>query len=309
MAGNFSIITPTFKGADRIHNVFKSISNQTKRPVEWIVVLDGPDPKTKDILSSFKSKKFKIRIFEKPHNHKKSAVNFGVSKAVGEWIIIADDDDTFPPNAFETLLSAWSTLPTNVQREYAGVTGLCDDGHGNIIGTKFPSDYFHSDAIDSYFNQGVRGEKWGMQRRELLLEYKFFEDAEGLVGESTVWWEIAKKYKTLYINEVVRHYLIRENSLTTESLSSDVISNNCQGLTYGYHYSGANFPNKILTHPRWYLGVSSFYVRFLLHSFRLKKTKPWMKFGFFSSTMFTFLVGLPIGTTLFLVDLAKELRK
>ena len=55
-----------------------------------------------------------------------------------------------------------------------------------------------------------------MQRREVLLDYKYFEDAEGLVGVSTVWWEIVKKYKTVYINKVVRHYLIRENSDNTE---------------------------------------------------------------------------------------------
>ena len=62
MTSTVSIITPTFKGSDRIHGVYKSISNQTIKPLEWIIVLDGPDPKAKKILGSFKSGEFKIKV-------------------------------------------------------------------------------------------------------------------------------------------------------------------------------------------------------------------------------------------------------
>ena len=303
---NVSVITPTFCGRERLRGVFTSLREQESRPVEWIIVLDGPDAQTTEIVKSFIDSSFPVYLYEIPHNHKKAAVNFGVKHAIGDWVLIADDDDLIPKTAIRDLLGAWNKLPKTEWDRFVGVTGLCDNGIGKLIGDEFPEDEFVSDAIETFFKYNILGEKWGMQRRDIMLRYPFFEDAEGLIGESTVWWEIAKSYKTLYINKVVRHYIIREGSLITSPHSKQRIVSNCQALTYGYYYSSSNFCGKFVDKPKWFVGVTSFYVRYLLHCKFLGKTKAWMRFNPLSKNALLFLIGLPLGSVLFISDLLRH---
>lgn len=294
-----SVLTPTYKGANNIKRVFDSLKNQTFKDFEWVVILDGHDENTIKILNEFKEEKlfFKITVNTIKHNHKKAAHNKGIKICKGDFVCIADDDDSFPSDALEQFINAWNSIPNQKKDSYVGVTGLCIDNNNNIIGDKFPEDLFHSNALDCSLKYKIKGEKWGMLRRDVLLKYPFFEKPEGYVGESTVWFAIARKYKTLYFNKVVRNYLFNELSIMNAPYSKKKISTNCQAYTFGYRDTIINNFDYFKYNPIWFIKCSIQYTRYLIHSLLNKKYRhvwmnPFVNLHLFLLFIFTFLISL-----------------
>lgn len=268
-----SVLTPTYKGSCNIRGVFNSLKNQTFRDFEWVVVLDGYDDETIKVLKDFEDEKpfFKIAIESITHNHKKAAHNRGIKMCKGEFVCIADDDDTFPDNALELFINVWNLIPNQKKDTYVGVTGLCVDENNQIVGDKFPEELFHSSALDCSLKHRIMGEKWGMLRKDVLLSYPFFESPEGYVGESTVWFAIARKYKTLYFNKVVRNYHFNEDSIMNAPFSKEKIAKNCQAYTYGYRDAILSNFDYFKYNPIWFIKCSIQYNRYLIHSILNKK--------------------------------------
>jgi len=301
----FTVLTPTFKGGKNLYAVYESLLGQTFKNFEWIVVLDGYDSITVSTIEQIvKENKFTVKWFIIEHNHKKAAVNRGVSEAGGEFILIADDDDTFKYDALENLYSAWKNIPASDRNDYVGVTGLCEYEDGSIVGDYFPSDIYDATTIECSLIKRITGEKWGFQRTEIMKKYPFFEDAEGYIGESTVWHEIGKRYKTRYINKVLRTYNQTEGSIMREPYTRNKVLNNCQAYVYGYGYSCGQIGVPVFYNPRFYAACTTNYTRFFLHSVKFGKYKSWMnpfKSGHLLS--FSFVIGLVPGFLFFLNDL------
>lgn len=74
----------------------RSVLHQTYANLELIVVVDGPDPVTVDLLEKLSEPR--LRIVTLPENVGPSeARNAGVRASYGEWIAFLDDDDEWLP--------------------------------------------------------------------------------------------------------------------------------------------------------------------------------------------------------------------
>jgi hypothetical protein len=88
------------------------------------------------------------------------------------------------------------------------------DQNGRLVGKRFPQDVTDSDSLEMRYRFGITCEKWGFHRTEVLREYPFPEGFSGrYVPEGIVWSQIARKYKTRYVNEVLRIYYTDQPSL------------------------------------------------------------------------------------------------
>jgi glycosyltransferase involved in cell wall biosynthesis len=299
----FSVITPTYKGRGRLEGVIRSLESQSLPALEWIVVMDGYDHETEVVaLAAGDRLTIDVKVLCIERNHKKAAVNAGVVAARGFFCLIADDDDEFPPDAIEKLSAAWESLCEEDQRRCVGVTGLCVDEAGSIVGDRFPGDRFFASALECSLVRKVQGEKWGMQRTDLLRRFPFFEDAEGYVGESTVWFRIAEEYRTLYINEIVRIYKFNPVSIINSRYDIEKIRGNCQAWAYGYKHPVENYLGYFFRNPRFFFGCSVGYVRNMLHSLSFGKYRSWMSPLTSPSAAAGFLLGAPAALILFVRD-------
>lgn len=100
----FSIITPTYKRADKLIRAVNSLRNQTFGDWEMIIVNDSPaDTGYGEFEQTIADPR--IRYFK---NEKNEGVNYSRNKALAEvsihsdWIIFLDDDDYLAPDALET---------------------------------------------------------------------------------------------------------------------------------------------------------------------------------------------------------------
>lgn len=205
----FTVFTPTYQRAHTLHRVYNSLLIQTFRDFEWIIIDDGSTDKTGDIVSKWqKENKFSIIYLKQKNQGKHVAINHGVRLSRYELFLIADSDDEFPGNALQTFYDSWLKIPLSCRSNFSGITGLCVDNNRKIIGHKFPTDIFDSTSADCLYRFGIKGEKWGFIRTEVMKEFPFPELKNfNFTPESIIWNKIGRKYKTRYINKVVRIYL------------------------------------------------------------------------------------------------------
>ena len=105
----FSIIMPTYNRAFCIKNAINSLLEQTFKNWELIIVDDGSDDNTFELLKNnyeefFKSGKFVYKKIQ--HSGVCNSRNIGLSVANNEWIAYLDSDNVMLPNFLETYADA-----------------------------------------------------------------------------------------------------------------------------------------------------------------------------------------------------------
>jgi glycosyltransferase involved in cell wall biosynthesis len=101
-----SVIIPAYNVEDYIAVCLDSVTRQTYRDFEVIVVDDGSKDDTPRIAEDAASRDPRIRVVRGMHSHAWAARNVGIDHARGEYISFLDADDLLHPRALETMLAA-----------------------------------------------------------------------------------------------------------------------------------------------------------------------------------------------------------
>jgi glycosyltransferase involved in cell wall biosynthesis len=96
----FSIIMPSYNRAHLISKGIKSVIDQSYKNWELMIVDDGSNDNTKDVVASFKD--VRIKYIYQENAERSAARNNGINHASGEWICFLDSDDYYLPNHLET---------------------------------------------------------------------------------------------------------------------------------------------------------------------------------------------------------------
>ncbi len=204
-APTFTVFTPTYNRAHLLHRVFDSLERQTSRDFEWLVVDDGSTDETESIVRDWAARAaFPVRYVRQPNAGKHVAFNHGVREARGRLFLTWDSDDGAVPEALERFSAHWDGIPPDRRHGFSAVSALRRNEDGTLIGDPFPSDVLDSDPLELFFRYRVRGDKWGFHRTDVLRAHPFPEPAGvTFVTESVLWFAIARRYRTRYVNEAL----------------------------------------------------------------------------------------------------------
>ncbi len=204
----FTVFTPTFNRAHTLGRVHDSLKVQTFTDFEWLIVDDGSDDETTELVTGWtEASPFPIHYLRQTNQGKHMAFNLGVREARGELFLSLDSDDGCVPTALERFKHHWDAIPADERPGFSAVTALCLDQHGDLVGTAFPTSPLDSDALEIQYRHKLKGEKWGFHRTSVLREFPFPEmPGESFVSERLVWDRIAIRYRTRYVNEPLRIY-------------------------------------------------------------------------------------------------------
>jgi glycosyltransferase involved in cell wall biosynthesis len=203
-----SVITPSYNRAHTLEDAYRSLLDQAVR-LEWIVVDDGSADGTRGLIEDLGHQApFPVRYVRQDHAGVHAARNRGVALARGELVALLDSDDTLTAHGLDRIVAHWSAIPDSA--DYAGVTGLCVDDEGHMVGDRFPADIVDATWQQMIYGYRVRGEKFMLLRTDVLRAHPFRTDPPGFVGEGGLWREIGHRYRTRYVNEVVRVYRLAD---------------------------------------------------------------------------------------------------
>ncbi len=102
-----SVVIPTRGRPRLLARAIRSVLNQTLQDFEIVVVLDGSDPETTEIVHGFGDPRIHLLTLTTRAGGA-AARNAGVNGSSGDWIAFLDDDDEFLPRKLELLVSAAS---------------------------------------------------------------------------------------------------------------------------------------------------------------------------------------------------------
>lgn len=105
-----SVVIPTVNRSTLVETAVRSALCQTLRALEVIVVIDGPDESTRQVLACIDEPR--LRVLSLPENRGPgSARHAGIDVAQGQWIALLDDDDEWLPHKLETQVDAARRSP------------------------------------------------------------------------------------------------------------------------------------------------------------------------------------------------------
>lgn len=98
-----TVIIPTYNRSDSILRTLKSVINQSYRPLDIVIIDDGSQDNTKDILQPYliEGNNCSIRYFYQENAGVSAARNYGIKMARGEYISFCDSDDILLPGKIE----------------------------------------------------------------------------------------------------------------------------------------------------------------------------------------------------------------
>lgn len=229
-----TIFTPTYNRAYRLPVLYSSLQRQTNMDFEWIIVDDGSQDHTKELVESWLKGEapFRIRYILKENGGKHTAINKGVELAQREWFFIVDSDDYLTNDAVQKI-HEWVADVTD--SSIAAVAGISCYPDNKIIGQCGIEQGTYVDA-PNYERKKYRllGDKAEVYRTEILKKYPFpVFPGERFLSEGAVWDKIALDgYKVRWFNHPLKVCEYLPDGLTSQLRGTDIEIRNFEGCTY-----------------------------------------------------------------------------
>ena len=208
-----TVFTPTYNRAGKLHRVFNSLSNQSFKDFEWVIVDDGSQDETKNVVNQFiqQAPEFKIHYFFQTNAGKHIAINQGLMLAKGEWFHIADSDDEIEPQTLSVFMDTWNGIPDNRKNEFCGIVACCKDQFGNRISDIVPGGIFDGHIKPLFYKYKFRKEFFHIYKTAVMRQFPFPDYIfNTYIPESVIWRRMTEKLKVRVISNELRIYYINE---------------------------------------------------------------------------------------------------
>lgn len=218
----FSIFTATYNRGNLLPKLYESLCNQTyKGEYEWIIVSDGSTDNTDNIVRSFiEESKIPIKYVSKENGGKHTAWRAATELFEGKYVLTADDDDPISLDILSIFDKYWTELETSYDYDqFWEVKARAQYENGALVGKELPEPYFDSDFIELTYKMKLGAEMVGCRKCEVLcndaaVPDKFlFDDKCSNFPEEIRWARAARMYKTRFVPDIVRTYVIGHDSL------------------------------------------------------------------------------------------------
>jgi glycosyltransferase involved in cell wall biosynthesis len=222
----YSIIVPVFNRPDEVDELLESLTRQTLKNFEVVIVEDGSKIPCKDVCDKY-ANILDLHYYAKPNSGPGQSRNYGAECANGEWLIVLDSDVVLPDGYLQAVENELREMPadawggpdaahpsfTPVQKAISySMTSFFTTG--GIRGGKAKLDKFYPRS----FNMGIRREVY--QQLGGFSKMRFGEDIDfsyriveagykpRLFPEAWVWHkrrtDLSKFYRQVYNSGIAR---------------------------------------------------------------------------------------------------------
>ena len=108
----FSIIIPVFNRPDEVDELLASLTRQTDKGFEVLVIEDGSTIPCDGICRKYEEQ-LDLHYYFKPNSGRSETRNFGMERASGDWFVIYDSDVIVPPHYIATVRAELKKNPVD----------------------------------------------------------------------------------------------------------------------------------------------------------------------------------------------------
>lgn len=219
-----SVIMPTHNRASWVRRAALSVLGQTHQRLELIVVDDGSDDDTSEVLGQLEGP---VRLLSQPRAGAYAARNVGLRHAAGELLAFIDSDDAWHPNRLELQLPLMRRAEVGIAFGDAVLTG---DGGG--ARTCFEITPPRRGRVAGHF-------AWGnfvpmstvLVRRSCMEEIGGFPTSHDVSADYLTWFRIAARHELDYVPAPVAGYTVHDEGISSDlglSLSARIELFRCE---------------------------------------------------------------------------------
>ena len=236
-----SVIIPVYNtNIQDLMSCLESIRTQTFANYEIIIVDDGSKIDIAECLDDFAVKDKKISVYHKCNEGVSEARNYGVKKANGNYVLFADADDLFAPNAFESAYQTITETNSDVaigrilqtsRSDAKNIEAIVNPGTGKVL--CLDDEKLHQEYVKHIFKKncgdwGRNQDGWMFNfegcwahliRKETALKIPF--DKELSIAEDTLWaLKLIENAKICIVDNYWYYYIQNEYSVMNKFSSS-----------------------------------------------------------------------------------------
>ncbi|MBR0276623.1 MAG: glycosyltransferase [Prevotella sp.] len=144
----YSIIVPVYNRPDEVDELLESLTSQTLKDFEVVIVEDGSKITCKDVCDKY-ANILHLHYYYKENSGPGQSRNYGVERANGEYVLIVDSDAVAPAGFMQA-------IDDELKRQPSDAWGGPDAAHESFTDVQKAISY----AMTSFFTTGgIRGGK------------------------------------------------------------------------------------------------------------------------------------------------------
>ena len=142
----YSIIIPVFNRPDEVEELLQSLTRQTMKDFEVVIVEDGSERDCKAVAEKYNSL-LNVSYYMKPNSGPGQSRNYGAERARGDYLIVLDSDVVLPEGYMQA-------IDDELRRQPADAFGGPDASHPSFTNIQKAISY----SMTSFFTTGgIRG--------------------------------------------------------------------------------------------------------------------------------------------------------
>jgi glycosyltransferase involved in cell wall biosynthesis len=207
-----SIITATYNMARFLPATIESCLGQTYLNIQYIIVNDGSNDDTKDVIKPYERDP-RLMVIDQENTGQSSARNKGLAAAKGKYVCFLDGDDVWDPNKVQAQVSAFEMLPLSVgvihTREH-----LIDET-GTVIESHPPRQCKSGSITAELFINNFVGFSTAMIRRPCIEKIGGFDESQERSDDFDLWLRLSTESEFLYLDLPTTFYRVWTGQIST----------------------------------------------------------------------------------------------
>lgn len=217
-----SVIIPTYNRAQLIKRAVVSVLKQTYRDFELIIVDDGSQDETEEVIDKIikETQGDRIRYIKLDRNQGVShARNVGIQEAKYEYIAFLDSDDEWMPLKIELQMQKMLNADKEVALVFCRMGGKKRDSEERYVcpPENVPKEILVGNLFSGLLQQNVIGTPTMLVRKECLKQVGGFKESLRCIEDWEMILRLARKWKIEFVDEQLVEVYKTEGSISVNT--------------------------------------------------------------------------------------------